>query len=459
MSFLGIDIGTSFIKGAILDLDQQQLRHIRRIAFPDQIVTENPFLCEFDPDRIVTVVMQLIRSLATEMADCEGIVMCSQMHGMVLVNKKGQPLSNCITWRDRRSLMPHPSGLGSYFDVLLRRISPDQARQLGNELKPDRPISNLFWLSESGKFRTDAMPVSVPDFVLSVLCASKPGVEITNAGAYGAFNLTTFDWHHDIIKELRLDHLRWPEIRTHGDVVGYLELDSKPVPCYTPVGDFQCALVGALLQKDELSLNIATGSQVSRLTSERRFGSYQLRPFLAGEFVRTFSDIPGGVTLDVLIALLSEVGGAHSDRRTIWKFIECAVRNIDDTDLMVDLTFSLSRDKEGGRIANIREDNLTIGHLFRAAFKDMAEKYYAHAEQLWPEKAWNTIVFSGGLAFKLDVLREIVTTKFASKCRLSASSEDALFGLLILASVFSGRAESVNAFTRELRTRCTGQVC
>ncbi len=274
--------------------------------------------------------------------------MCSQMHGMVLINGNGKPVSNCITWRDRRALMPHPSGLGSYFDLLLRRISPEQAQQLGNELKPDRPISYLFWLSEVGELGAHAMPASVPDFVLSVLCASKPRVEITNAGAYGALDLTTFNWHHDIIKELRLDHLRWPVIRSQGDIIGHLEIDSKPVPCYTPVGDFQCALVRALLHKDELSLNMATGSQVSRLTSDRRFGSYQLRPFFAGEFVRTFSDIPGGFSLDALIALLSEVGHSHTDRRTIWQFIQHAVRDVYDTDLMVDLNFSRDRDKEGG---------------------------------------------------------------------------------------------------------------
>ncbi len=51
-----------------------------------------------------------------------------------------------------------------------------------------------------------------------------------------------------------------------------------------------------------------------------------------------------------------------------------------------------------------------------------------------------------------------VTPGGKPKSRLSVSSEDALFGLLILACVFSGRAESVNAFTRELRNRCTAQV-
>jgi len=457
MSFIGIDIGTSFIKGAILDLDKRDLRHIRRIPFPSQIGSSNPFFCEFDPNQIITVIQQLIRDLSSQ-TDCNGVVMCAQMHGLVLFNRYGQPVSNCITWRDRRALMAHPSGFGSYFDVLLRRISPEQKKQLGNELKPDRPISYLFWLSESGELHSDVMPVSIPDFVFSALCTSTPGVEITNAGAYGALDLTTSDWHHDVIKELGLNDLRWPVLRAYGDIVGHLQIQSKPVPCYTPVGDFQCALVGALFGPDELSLNMATGSQVSRLMLQRKLGAYQTRPFFDGKFINTFSDIPGGASLDVLIALLSEVSPAQVDRAGIWKFIERAVRSVEETDLSVDLTFSGATNEHGGRISNIGGGNLTVGHLFRASFNNMAEQYYARARELWPEKAWTTLVFSGGLASKLDPLRDVVTKRFGSKCRPSFSSEDALFGLLVLASVFTGRAKSVKALTEELRANYSAAV-
>ena len=82
--------------------------------------------------------------------------------------------------------------------------------------------------------------------MLSALCESTPGVELTNAGAYGALNLETLDWHQEVIEALGLDDLHWPELRKQGDVVGHLDLGGRQVPCYTPVGDYQCALVGSL---------------------------------------------------------------------------------------------------------------------------------------------------------------------------------------------------------------------
>ncbi len=448
MSFIGIDLGTSFIKGAVLDLEQRQLWHLRRLPFPGPLPSEGPLFCEFDPDAVVASVRTLLDELARQAPECEGIVMCSQMHGMVSVDERGKATSNCISWRDQRVMTPHPKGGGSYFDVIRRRINPEQRRQLGNELDPGRPVCFLFWFAEQGKLRPGLIPVSMPDFVLSTLCNSTPSVETTNAGGYGALNLETLEWHREVIEQLGLDHVRWPQLRKHGEVVGHVNLGGKQVPCYTPVGDYQCALLGALFKEEELSLNIATGAQVSRMTVGLTLGDYQTRPFFDGKFLNTFSDPPGGRALTVIVDLLVELAAAQGVELTDpWASIMKAVSKVADTDLEVNLNFFPVQHGERGGISNIREDNLAVGHLFRAAFKNMADSFYDRALRLWPEKSWKNLVFSGGLACKLEALRQTVQKRFATDCRIAPFAEDTLYGLLILASVFSGKAESVSQAT------------
>jgi len=457
MSFIGIDLGTSFIKGAVLHLESRQLQHVQRTSFPDPLVSESPLHCEFDADAIVTAVRMLINGLALHAPDCEGVVMCSQMHGMVLMDDRRKIMSNCVSWRDQRAMMPHPSGSGSFLDVILRRISPEQRSQLGNEQDVGRPVCFLFWLAEQGLLEPGLTAVSMPDFVLSALCDSVPGVETTNAGAYGALNLETLSWHHEVIEELGLDDLRWPELRKHGEVVGHLDIGGKSVPCYTPVGDYQCALVGALFNEDEISLNIATGSQVSRMTEVLTLGDYQTRPFFDGKFLNTFTYPPGGRSLNVIVDLLSELAAAQGvDLRDPWPSIVKAGRKVKDTDLEVDLSFFRTPHGDRGGISNIRGDNLTLGHLFRAAFKNMADNSYDCAIRLWPERSWKSLVFSGGLACKLEVLRQTIQKRFATDYRIAPFAEDTLFGLLILASVFSGRAKSVEELTHQLRGTLQG---
>jgi hypothetical protein len=108
---------------------------------------------------------------------------------------------------------------------------------------------------------------------------------------------------------------------------------------------------------------------------------------------------------------------------------------------------------EKGSIQNIRESNLTVGTLFRAAFANMAENYFACAERVWPERAWKNIVFSGGLGRKISLLRTLIQERFQTGYRLCPMEEDSLLGLLVLARAFTSQSGSVLAQMRELRAR------
>ena len=452
MSFIGIDLGTSYIKGAVLNLETRKLHHVQRTPFPPQLESTVPLACEFDPREILATVRMLIAEMAPHAPDCEGIVMCSQMHGMVLMNGRGETMSNCVTWRDQRVVAPHPSGAGSYYQVLTGRVDPKHVEQLGNELDPGRPICYLFWFAEQGRIEPGLVPVSLPDFVLSVLCGSAPGVEITNAGAYGALNLETLNWHQEVIEELGLDNLQWPALRKPGEVVGHLAVQGRRVPCYTPVGDYQCALVGALFGAEEVSLNVATGSQVSRMTPELTLGDYQTRPFFAGRFLNTFTYPPGGRALNVIVDLLCHLARSQGlDLKDPWEAIARAAEGVADTDLEVDLNFFPSPRGDRGRIANIRGDNLTSGTCSGPHSRTWPIPSLIVRSGLSPEKSWKNLLFSGGVACKLEILRRVIQQRFAASYRITPFEEDTLFGLLILASVFSGRARSVEELTHQLR--------
>jgi sugar (pentulose or hexulose) kinase len=451
MSFLGIDLGTSFIKGAVLNLETRRLEHVRRTAFPDPIRTGDPLRCEFDPKEILRAFQNLVAELAPLAPDCEGLVMCTQMHGLVVMNDRREPCSNCITWRDQRVLEKKLGTDETYFDAILAQTTAEERRQLGNELDPARPICFLYWLREQGKLSPGLIPASLPDFVLSALSGEQPGVEATNASAYGAFNLQTADWHRDVIGKLGLGHLRWPEIRRQGDIAAHLTVGSGSIPCYAPIGDAQAALLGSLLSREELSLNIATGAQVSRLVDELTLGDYQTRPYFDDQYLNTFSYPPAGRELNILVSLLTEFASAQNiDLPDPWTYIASATEKPATTDVHVDLRFFSDA---GGGIGGLRPGNATIAQLFRAAFRGMAEEYHECALKLWPDQSWKNVSFSGGLACKMKALREEVQRKFNTDFRMPVQTEDTLYGLMILASVFSGRAKSVEALSSELRAK------
>ncbi len=454
LAFIGIDLGTSFIKGAVLDLETCQLAHVRRMPFPPPISGLDPLHYEIDPVKILSTVKELIHELAGLAGRCDGIVMCTQMHCMVLMDEHGKICSNCLGWRDQRALAPHPSGAGSYYEVLEHRLSAVQRRDLGNELPVGAPLSFLFCMKEQGSLPPGLIPVSLPDFVLSSLCDSPPSVETTNAMAYELLDLTSLQWHRDVIDELGLKDIRWPTLRKSGEVVGFMRIGESRVPCYTPVGDYQCALAGAGLNERELSLNISTGSQVSRVTNDLVFGDYQTRPFFDGKFTNMLSHLPAGRSLDILVDLLGELARASGTvLQNSWAYIAEAAAAAGSTDLDVKLSFFRGPCGDRGSISNIGENNLSVGTLFRAAFENMADNYYSCALRIWPERSWSNIVFSGGLARKLPLLRQIIQDRFQTESRLCPVAEDTLFGLLMLAMAFEGKAQSVEAAMNELTSR------
>ncbi len=448
MRFIGIDLGTSFIKGAVLNVEICRVEHVRRIPFPEALPGLDPRYCEFAAGQVLAATRTLIEELATLAVKCNGLVMCTHLGSMVLMNNQGQAVSNCFGWQDQRALELHPSGAATYYQILQEKIPAQQRSELGNELPVGSPLSFLFWLAEQGKLKPGLIPVSLGDFVLSSLSHQPPSVDTTTAMTYELLNLSTLQWHSEVIERLGLSAVRWPTLRKQGEVAGSIKTNGASIPYFAAVGDYHCSLLGALLLEDELSLNISTGSQVSRIVPGLAPGDYQSRPFFDGRFANTISHLPAGRSLNVLVDLLTEISTAQgASPAEPWLYIATAAAAVHNTDLGVNLSFYPGPCGERGAITNISEKTLNVGTLFRAAFENMAENYYAAASRLWPDRSWRGIVFSGGLAFKLPQLRQIIQDRFQAESRLCPVEEDALCGLLLLATAFSGKTPVEKAAT------------
>ncbi len=452
MSYLAIDLGTSFIKGAVLDLETNQHAHVRRQPFPVAVPNRPTFFYEVDPLAIVAATRALIEELLPHAPDCRGVVLCTQMHGLVLATPKGEARSNAITWQDQRVLTTPPTGNGTYFDQLKTLIRDDEVVEIGRELQISRPLGYLYWMAETGNLPNEPIaPLSIADFVIANLSGTIPPVEPTNAGAYGAFNLATGDWHWPILHRLGVAHLQWPKVQPFSQPVAEITVGGISLPWFSPVGDHQCAIVGALLMADELSLNISTGSQASLLTKSWLPGDYQSRPFFDGRFLNTVTGIPAGRALNHLVNLIAEWGQAQGLDADPWAYIAEATAMVDDCDLDVSLSFFDSIGGSSGHIANIHEDNLGVGQLFYAAFANMAANYQRSAQRIAPDQPWQRLVYSGGLAQKLPPLRQLINARFGVPDRLAPSSEDTIVGLLALALVADGRVPTVTAAIEALQ--------
>lgn len=452
MSFIGIDLGGTFIKGAILDVDLGQLQHIRRRPFPD-FESIASFERVVSPRKVLDSFHELLDELLLLVPECEGVLLCGQMHSLVFCDALGNPHSEIITWQDQRTGQLFGGSGRSSFDSLKEVLNGWNFRRLGNEFRAGLPLTQLFHLKQSGRLPEKLYPANLMDFVVSNLCKTPPVTDSTNAEAHGLFDVVDGCWDEQLIRHLELDVLIWQEVKDHGAVSGVFIHKGKEIPCYVPIGDQQAALLGSFLQPRELSLNIATGSQVGLLSNECELGEFQTRPYFEGKFLKTITHISAGRSLNMLIRLFTEVSASQMDSDQVWDYIQSEVAKKQTTDLEVSVTYYGGPLGSAGYIANMHEANMTLGDVFSAAFNGMAQNYHDCACRLSPNRDWQGIVFSGGLVSKMPALQRLILDKFDNTSfRMNELKEDTLTGLLLLAMKVRQPDEQLSELSKRLQT-------
>jgi len=247
-----------------------------------------------------------------------------------------------------------------------------------------------------------------------------------------------------VLRDLQLEKFDWPEIVDFRHAVGEYKAAGRILPVYAPTGDHQCSLAGTLLTQGELSVNVSTGSQVSMLTSSTDVGNFQVRPYFDDLLLKTITNIPAGRALTAVMKLLTEIPGqGNDDGSTAWDYFFQQANQTKKTDTGVNLAFFPGAVEGPGSFTNLREDNLTVGHFARASLEQMAEYYEQLAGRLTPTKDWSQVVFSGGIAQRSSLLRKLVSDRLQTEYRTATSSEDALYGMMVLGRVIAGLSDSV----------------
>jgi sugar (pentulose or hexulose) kinase len=436
MRCIGLDIGSSSIKGGILDIGSSRVEHTARIAFPDPLPGLAAGVHEVPVDAIVEGTREVLRSLLRRAPEARQLRVSSQMGGLVLVDARGRNLTEYLSWRDQRTLQPVPGASAPLIQELRRAWTDAQFEQLGKELKPGSTTVLLAWLARHGRLPAGATPLTIGDYVVASLSGAAPRMHRTNA--IGLLDLRSGGWHHEAFAAAGIAGLDWPALAGEDEAIGRIEIEGRGLDCFAAIGDQQAALMGIGLGPAELSINCSTGSQVSLVTETFQPGDCQTRCWFGGRHLNTVTHIPAGRSLAVLEALLTELPRAAGvDMAKSWRLIAEAVEAAEASDgtggLACDLGFFASAMGDRGRIEGITTENLTVGNLFRAAFDFMTDSYLACSRRLAATPSWDRLAVSGGLVQAFPALRRRLAERFHLPMREIPEQEETLTGLLKLA--------------------------
>ncbi len=441
MRCLGLDVGSTTIKGAVLNLETDTLSHFQSVPFPAPIEGLSTGWHEIDLGEILAATRLVLENLHQIAPDATNVFICSQMGGLVISNEVGKPLTNYLSWRDQRTLGSIADG-PSFLEETRARLGEEWLARMGGELKPGSATSLLFWLAQKGKLPQQGIASSLGDWVVANLTHSP--LVMHPSLAIGLLDLTTGDWAHGAFEKLGFGSIHWPQIPKNLAPVGTVAIGSRKLQVHPALGDQQCALFGVGLLPGELSINASTGSQVSRLNSHFTPGPYQSRFYFDEWKLDTITHIPAGRSLQAIIDLLTEIPKCQGKSVDPWGYITTCLEKESGSDLECGISFFPGPLGETGHLKGITLENLTVGKWIFAALTSMALGYRVCAERLGPLSTWTGLVVSGGLAQSLPKLGALIQQNFPGlSIRHNTGVEETLMGLLRLAQKQVGLAQSL----------------
>ena len=257
-SYLGIDLGTSGLKVALVREDGHLVAE-GEAAY--QVQAPRTGWAETDPARWWAALGQVVEGMAEHLQahQLNGIGLAGQMHGVVLCDRAGTPLRPAILWPDRRS----QQHLSRWHEL----SAADRAR-LSNPIVPGMFGPILSWLAENeASVVARAAVALLPKDVVRVGLTGDPCTDRSDASATLLWDVTQDGWALDVAARTGVPDRLLPTVVASEKVTGATSWLAKTVgggPDDVPVvaggGDTPVAMLAAGSQG--LHINLGTGAQV-----------------------------------------------------------------------------------------------------------------------------------------------------------------------------------------------------
>lgn len=263
---LGIDLGTSSVKAMLLDSFQGVLA-VEAGRYDVKIPREG--YAEQEPEKwweeTKKIIFKLKKNNEEAFADIKAIGFSGQMHGVVLVDEKGNPLRPAILWLDQRSK--------AELQYINQKMNFDKMGIIfKNRVCTGFAFPSLMWIKSHepetlAKTRTIMMP---KDFIRYKI-TGKIASDVTDASSTALFDTGKRTWAYEIIRDFGLPEEIFPSCGESMDIAGYVTKECEAecglkegIPVIYGAGDQQAQSIGnGICEEGKMICNIGTGGQIS----------------------------------------------------------------------------------------------------------------------------------------------------------------------------------------------------
>ena len=449
MCTIGIDIGSTSSKGVLYDVESAIVLRLESDNTRPLIAGLPEGHHEEDASRLRDAAYGVIRRLL-EFASERGhavraICFTGQMHGGLLVDESLAPLSNFVTWQDKRGdeiFEGRPLARS-----INHRISDPEREGIGSDIHTGFLGVTASWWKQKGKLPQDAKIIGIYDWIASTLTGQLVS-DPSSVAAWGLYNIRDRRISDEALQACGLTLSQFPEIVDIGEhigpvrTMGHIGPISNSISIVSGMGDTQASYIGSGCKHDEILLNFGTGSQL--MIESERFGSYpgtDTRYLSKDKYLIVAPTLAGGkayaILADFFIDVLQSFDIDVTDRNAIYsrmnELARAASGGVGFTPYF--LGSRTHGENERAAITGLDTNNFRASALTKALLEGMMaevrDPYCKLPEHL---RQQTRVAASGNGMRRNPALRDVAEAAFGLPLRLSEFEEEAAIGAALTAA-------------------------
>jgi len=269
--FLGIDVSTTGAKALLIDAEGTV---VASASTPLPLSTPKPLWSEQDPrdwwNGIVTSIRTALSETGTTGSDVKAIGVTGQMHGLTLLDGRGEVLRPAILWNDQRT--------GAQCDEIRRRIGRERLIQItGNDALTGFTAPKILWVQQQEpEVYAKGAQILLPKDYIRYKLTGDYGTDKAGGAGTALFDVKKRDWSPEVAAALDLPMAWLPPTYEGPEVSGTVSSEAAALTgleAGTPVvgggGDQAAGAVGVgAVEPGIVSLVLGTSGVVFATTGE-----------------------------------------------------------------------------------------------------------------------------------------------------------------------------------------------
>lgn len=252
---LGIDLGTSSLKGLVFDKEANLLA---TYASGYDIISPRKGYSEQDPKVWLEAFDNVLRELLSKIPDLneklEGISFSGQMHSLVLLDENKEVLRNAILWNDVRTTEQCKRIINKYGEQILEINK--------NKVLEGFTLPKILWVQENEpEIWAKARHILLPKDYLRFWLTDELHMDLSDAAGTLLLDIENKEWSNEVSQEFDVPMEMLPKLVESVEYVGDFKGEIKEkygfkndVKVFAGGADNACSAVGSGIVSDDTAL-------------------------------------------------------------------------------------------------------------------------------------------------------------------------------------------------------------